>query len=493
MDAHHVLKWGIKGGKVINELMSMRPRTPFRVQTMHDRELVERLDGRPAMTKNGGALYETQLDVDRYRYVSLQQAVDLIYESISTRSKLDDQLREDVLQAGLGHPLAQEKIKAIIAFLLVELRIEVDPTTLIAPMDATDSIFAQTCGAGLLEDLYKMRDVEEIQVNGCEIFVVKGGIAEKHVRKFQSLEEVRLLQDRLALCGKKPINENNPVRQTYMHNKSRLVMTRERYSDVPTICIRNFIVRNVTLESLQELGTLNVEMAALLSELVRCHASIIVGGSTNTGKTTMLYALSREIPVNERIITLEKEFEITLRDRLAGARNIVSLREVQDVGLSMEEAFKPILVMSPNWVVIGEAKGAEVAQMIQGSLRGHDIMGTMHTKYRNSFFTDVIDMVKQDGRVHDDQSLRSRIARAFNILIFLRLIHVEGRLRRVITEITELSADENDQVSVRPIVLWNYESQTWQFTGEKLSRSLVEHMRTRQTDMNEFRRLGVIN
>jgi pilus assembly protein CpaF len=159
----------------------------------------------------------------------------------------------------------------------------------------------------------------------------------------------------------------------------------------------------------------------------------------------------------------------------------------------MEEAFKPILVMSPNWVVIGEAKGAEVAQMIQGSLRGHDIMGTMHTKYRNSFLTDVIDMVKQDGRIHDDQSLRSRIARAFNILIFLRLIHVEGRLRRVITEITELSADENDQVSVRPIVLWNYESQTWQFTGEKLSRSLVEHMRTRQTDMNEFRRLGVIN
>jgi pilus assembly protein CpaF len=276
-----------------------------------------------------------------------------------------------------------------------------------------------------------------------------------------------------------------------MYNRSRLVMARENYSDVPLICIRNFIVRDVTLDALIQLGTIDERMAQLLQNFVKYHASIIVGGSTNTGKTTFLFALAQQIPIQERIITLEKEFEISLRERLNGKRNIVSLREVTETELPMEEAFKPILVMSPKWVVIGEAKGAEVSQMIQGSLRGHDIMGTIHTKYRESFMSDVVDMVKQDGRNHEDHNLKGRIARAFNIIIFLRLICIDGVNRRVVTEITELYADSEDRVFVKPLIVWNYETKKWETTGNKLSKNIMEHMITYNAQVETFRRLGV--
>ena len=427
----------------------------------------------------------------QFSILPLNEAVDVIYEQLMDMSKTNEELRQSVLNAGLGNPVSQEQIKALINNLLIEHRIEVEESTLIEPMDATESIFAQTCGAGLLEDLYRLKDVEEVQVNGRDIFIIRNGESVLHHRKFKSNEDVRLLQDRLALCGKKPINEKNPVLQSYMYNRSRLVMARENYADVPLICIRNFIVRDVTLDSLVQLGTVNQAMAELLSNFVHYHASMIVGGSTNTGKTTFLFALAQEIPDRERIITLEKEFEISLRERLKGTRNIVSLREVEESGLTMEEAFKPILVMSPKWVIIGEAKGAEVAQMIQGSLRGHDIMGTMHTKYRESFMSDVVDMVKQDGRSHDDRSLKSRIARAFNIIIFLRLIKINGVNRRVVSEITELYADENECVYVNPLIVWNYELMDWEATGNKLSRYIMEHMITYNADVELFRRLGV--
>jgi pilus assembly protein CpaF len=426
-----------------------------------------------------------------FQVIPLAQAVDMIYEHITELSKSNHELRQYVLDAGLGNPKAQDKMKAMVDNLLVEHRIEVDESTLIAPMNATESIFALTCGAGLLEDLYRMKDVEEVQVVGTDIFIIRNGESLSHPRKFASLQEVHLLQDRLALCGKKPINEKNPVLQSYMYNRSRLVMARENYSDVPLICIRNFIVRDVTLESLIQLGTIDERMAQLLQNFVKYHASIIVGGSTNTGKTTFLFALAQQIPIQERIITLEKEFEISLRERLNGKRNIVSLREVTETELPMEEAFKPILVMSPNWVVIGEAKGAEVSQMIQGSLRGHDIMGTIHTKYRESFMSDVIDMVKQDGRNHEDHNLKGRIARAFNIIIFLRLICIDGINRRVVTEITELYADSEDRVYVNPLIVWNYETKRWEATGNKLSKYIMEHMITYNADVETFRRLGV--
>jgi pilus assembly protein CpaF len=463
--------------------VAMKPRILINVkEEMKNYEVVEERLEVKKLSRKGKQFFQV---------VSLTQAVDLIYEHITELSKSNNELRHYVLDAGLGNPVAQDKMKAMVDNLLIEHRIEVEESTLIEPMNATESIFALTCGAGLLEDLYRMKDVEEVQVVGTDIFIIRNGESLPHPRKFGSLQEVRLLQDRLALCGKKPINEKNPVLQSYMFNRSRLVMARENYSDVPLICIRNFIVRDVTLDTLIQLGTINSWMAQLLQYFVTYHASIIVGGSTNTGKTTFLFALAQQIPTQERIITLEKEFEISLRERLNGKRNIVSLREVTETELHMEEAFKPILVMSPKWVVIGEAKGAEVSQMIQGSLRGHDIMGTIHTKYRESFMSDVVDMVKQDGRNHEDHNLKSRIARAFNIVIFLRLININGVNRRVVTEITELYADSEDRVYVNPLIIWNYETQAWEATGNKLSKYIMEHMITYNADVELFRRLGV--
>jgi|GEM_PF-3443198 len=464
--------------------LRMRPRTPFNMK--------ESLLNSKIIDQHSLETSERSARNSSFTIVPLRRAVDLIYGHITELTKSDESLREDVLNAGLGNPIAQEKIKATISNLMTEYRIEVDERTIIDGMTGVESIFAQTCGASLIEDLYRQKEVEEVQVNGRRIFLVVNGESQLHHRQFDSLEDVRLLQERLSLCGKKPISEKNPVLQSYMYNRSRLVMAREPYSDQPTINIRNFIVRDVTLDSLvHDSKTLNARMAELLRLLVHYHASQIVGGSTNTGKTTFLFALCNEIPVKERIVTLEKEFEISLRERLKGVRNIVALREVEESRLHMEEAFKPILVMSPKWVIIGEAKGSEVSQMIQGSLRGHDIMGTMHVKYRQSFISDVIDMVKQDGRHHDDGNLKSRIARAFNILIFLRIVNVNGTNRRVVTEITELYADEQDRVFLNPLVLWNFKTNDWEFTGNQLSSALMDHMIQHGAREQFFERLGV--
>lgn len=425
------------------------------------------------------------------RRMTLREASKLVYEHLTERSKKDQSLYEDILQAGLGDPVAGARMKAVIDILLMEYRIDMDPDTLISPLSPTECIFAETCGAGLIEDLYRLPNVEEVQVIGCDIFLLRGGEMTRHRRKFASLTDVLLLQDRLSLCGKKPINQRQPFIQSYMWNRSRLVMTRPPYSDIPSIHIRNFIVKDVTLGHLVELQTIDDRMARLLQLLVRYHASFLIGGGTATGKTTFLFALAQEIPENERIRTLEKEFEVALRDRLRGTRNILAVREVEEIGLTMEESFKPLLVMSPHWVIVGEAKGSEVSQMVQGALRGHDMMGTMHTKYRESFISDVVDMIKQDGRQHDHQDAVRRTARAFNIVVFLRLIRWNGKHVRIATEITELSVDEQQEVRIRPLVEWDYQRNHWRFTGQPLSKPLKDHLVANGANPDEFRELGV--
>jgi len=425
------------------------------------------------------------------RTMPLKEASRLIYDHVTERSKTDESLYRDILDAGLGEPGAQARMKAVIRTLLSEYRIEIDPRTMIDHWSPTDCVFAHVCGAGLIEDLKQQPDVEEVQVIGTSIYVIRGGRQELHHRKFASLEEVRLLQDRLALCGKKPISERQPFVQSYLWNRSRLVMTREPYTDVPSIHIRNFIVRDITLEKLVELGTIDKRMAQLLRLFVAYHASFLIGGGTNTGKTTFLFALAAEIPEEERIRTLEKEFEVALRERLGGRRNILAARETLESGLPMEEAFKPLLVMSPEWIIVGEAKGAEVSQMVQGALRGHDVMGTMHTKYRESFLSDVVDMMKQDGRNHEVADAERRVARAFNIIVFLRRVRIDGVFRRIVTEITELYVDEEGKPQAQPLAVWDYEARRWVFTGAALSVPLRNHMLSHGADSGAFRELGV--
>lgn len=423
--------------------------------------------------------------------VPLREASRIVHEHLMERSKRDEALHRDILDAGLGEPSAQARMKAVIDTLLVEYRLELEPSTLIDDLSPTDCVFAMTCGAGLIEDLKGLPDVEEVQVIGRSIFLIREGRQSLHHRSFGSMEEVRLLQDRLALCGKKPISERQPFVQSYLWNRSRLVMTREPYTDVPSIHIRNFIVRDVTLEKLVGLGTIDDSMCKLLQLFVRYHASLLIGGGTNTGKTTLLFALASEIPAEERIRTLEKEFEIALRDRLRGPRNILAARETAESDLPMEDAFKPLLVMSPEWVIVGEAKGAEISQMVQGALRGHDVMGTMHTKYRESFLSDVVDMIKQDGRNHDYADVERRVARAFNVLIFLRLVKTGASFRRVVTEISELFVDAAGNPQVSPIVLWDYEAKCWKFTASSLSEPFRQHLLSHGAEPEAFRSLGV--
>lgn len=428
-----------------------------------------------------------------HQHRTLSEVVRIVQDKIKNidgTPEEQDEHKETVHQAGLGNPVAQEKIKALIKQIINLQMLYATTGQLQDRMSLSDAVFALTVGAGYIEDLYKAKDIEEVQVNDTSIYIMKDGVSIQSPRVFDSTEQVMRLQERLALYGRARINEQNPYCHTYMHNKSRLTMTQMPYSAFPTISIRNFIIKDPSLSTLVERGTLNEEMKLLLSLLVRYHASIIVAGGTKTGKTTSLYALVKEIPVTERILTLETEFEMNLHERLEG-RNIVPFQAVESLGITMEVAFRPLLRKSPDRIVIGEIKGPEASQGVQAALRGHDTLISVHSKYRNMIISDIEDMVKQDGRTHDNENLRLRIARAFNIVIFQRFSKVnEYKKRRVMTEITEIVPHENGVIEERPLFLWNNKTKNWDRTNNKISEGLMEHMMNNGATTEEFESIG---
>lgn len=428
-----------------------------------------------------------------YLHRTLDEVVKIVQEQLKVAGTSEEQdvHKELIHQAGLGNPTAQDKVKALIRQIIYDKMLYADIGQLQERMSLSDAVFALTVGAGYIEDLYKGKDIEEVQVNNMDVYVMKDGVSIKVPRKFDSVEQVIRLQERLALYGRARINEQTPICHTHMYNKARLTMTQPPYSAFPTITIRNFILKDPSLASLVERGTLNKEMVSLLTLLVRYHASIIVAGGTKTGKTTTLYALTKEIPFHERILTLETEHEMLLHERLPG-RNIVPFQSVPDLKISMEEAFKPLLRESPDRIIVGEMRGSEASQAVQAALRGHDTMVSVHSKYRNMIIADIMDMVKQDGRSHDETLLRNRIGRAFNIVIFQRLVKLnEYKSKRVMTEITEIVPIEDGGIEMRPLFIWKARLNHWERTEQNISEELMEHMSGYGANPDEFRMQGL--
>src|SRR5206468_11834618 len=123
-------------------------------------------------------------------------------------------------------------------------------------------------------------------------------------------------------------------------------------------------------------------VAALLRGAGRARLNLLVSGGTGAGKTTLLNALAGEIPVGERVVTVEDAAEL----RLPG-EHVVRLEarpaNAEGAGeVRVRDLVRNALRMRPDRIVVGEVRGAEALDMLQAMNTGHE--GSLSTCHANS-------------------------------------------------------------------------------------------------------------
>ncbi len=83
--------------------------------------------------------------------------------------------------------------------------------------------------------------------------------------------------------------------------------------DGPSLSIRRFAVDPLEMDDLLTLKTLIPEIGELFKGIVRSRLNVVISGGTGSGKTTLLNVLSRFIPPNERIVTIEDSAELQMK------------------------------------------------------------------------------------------------------------------------------------------------------------------------------------
>jgi len=164
-----------------------------------------------------------------------------------------------------------------------------------------------------------------------------------------------------------------------------------RVSTVPTVYGESVSLRLLTrgkiFLSLDKLGFLSHEEAAIREIIVKPHGIFLVTGPTGSGKSTSLYAFLSSInSVHKRIITIEEPVEYELK-----GINQIAVRP--EIGLTFAMGLRHILRQDPNVVMVGEIRDLETAEIaIRAALTGHLVFSTLHTNDAPSAFTRLIDM-----------------------------------------------------------------------------------------------------
>ena len=243
---------------------------------------------------------------------------------------------------------------------------------------------------------------------------------------------------------------------------------RERAAGVPaSLCTKDLLSE----------GTVDHDLAAFLSALVKSRQNLMIAGAVGAGKTTLLRALASEIDPIERLVTVERSIELGLHEDPERHPDIVPLEErlanVEGEGaVSLADLVRDSLRMSASRVIVGEVLGDEVITMLNAMQQGND--GSLSTIHANSS-RDVIAKIQTYALQAQErlpfEATNGLIANALNFIVFLRRIRTEdGGQRRIIESIREVAGRDED--GVKTTELWKYNKATGrtEFTRKAIIR-----------------------
>ncbi|MBK5071617.1 P-type DNA transfer ATPase VirB11 [Budviciaceae bacterium CWB-B4] len=118
-----------------------------------------------------------------------------------------------------------------------------------------------------------------------------------------------------------------------------------------------------------------------LSAAIKAHKNIVISAGTNAGKTTILNAMLKEIPKQERIVTIEDSREV--RPPQPNRLHLLYSRGGQgEADVGAVELLETVLRLTPDRAIIGELRGAEAYAYLELLNTGHS--GSITTVHANS-------------------------------------------------------------------------------------------------------------
>lgn len=221
----------------------------------------------------------------------------------------------------------------------------------------------------------------------------------------------------------------------------------------PGMTVRKFPEEPFTAPKLLSYGTMSPLMMAYLWMFVENKAFMFIIGEMASGKTTTLQSLLTLVPVDAKIVTIEDTPELRLPHThwqpLYTRTSFAVSEQSTKTEIGLMQLLKASLRTRADYVIVGEARGAEVQYLVQAVAMGQ---GSMNTFHAGSAHEALVRLRSPPLNVQE-----SFLALVWAIVLMRRVLSPQGRWVRRAVRIWEIVAGET---GVEPMEMFTWDPTT---------------------------------
>ena len=325
-------------------------------------------------------------------------------------------------------------------------------------------------GYGVVDVPMTDSQVEDISCDGVGVPIyiyhrVYGSIRSNI--KFTSATELDNYVIWLAQRSGKAISVASPVLDATVPDGSRLQATLGMHVTKrgSTFTVRRFRDNPFTPVDLIKFRTMSPEMMSYLWIAIEHGQSMMVCGGTASGKTTTLNATLLFIPPQMKIVSIEDTRELNLPHENwipaltrsgFGAKNQLTGKAPGEI--DMFDLLAAALRQRPQYLMVGEVRGAEAFIVFQAMATGKTCYTTFHAE-------SVAAMVHR--MENPPISLPRSLVSALNLVLLQRQVKVGNKMTRRVQSLTEIVGldPETNELITNSVYSWNPSDDTFLYSG----------------------------
>ncbi|MDY6931614.1 MAG: type II/IV secretion system ATPase subunit, partial [Halobacteriota archaeon] len=405
-------------------------------------------------------------DIKEYLYYAVEPTLtkfqksllEKIYEDLLDILTLEeDKNKEDILT---------EKVIEIIT----SYRLNLEPNTIYKLLYY---IHRNYVGFKRIDPLIRDESIEDISCDGTDVPIFLYHRRYQNIKTNISFNEKDLDSFIINLSQRsgKHISIGNPLVNATMQDGSRLQASlgREVTLRGGSFTIRKFREDPFTPIELMALNTFSIDSIVYLWLAIENNKSLIFVGGTASGKTSSLNATSLFIPPMSKIVTIEDTHELTLHhDNWIASITRDSFVKGGEGEIGMFELLRQALRQRPEYMVVGEVRGAEALTLFQAMSTGHTTYSTMHAG----------SVEEAISRLENDPiNVPRAMLQSLNILSIQKMAYVSGKRVRRSSSIVEILGFEpgSDDLRINEVFSWDPMSDTFEKPNDSvILRDIME-------------------
>lgn len=287
-----------------------------------------------------------------------------------------------------------------------------------------------------LSSLLLDKDVTDISYNGEDFYYVSNISGRQKSDIKVDPQMVKDFIRQIANLTEQQFSYSSPILDSSF-GKYRIHATHQSIGKIDDEDAITFSIRiaSITPKITDDSDFFSPLIVELITYILSNRLSIVIGGITGSGKTEFQKYLLRKMPANERVIVIDNVMELDQIRKNTDIDLTCWKADERNINTSASSLIRNALRNNPDWLILAEARGKEMIDVLNSAMTGAPIITTIHSLDAQALPSRMARLIQRNEQKMDYEEILTDIYYHFHFYFYLKKAYKNHQIKRYISEI----------------------------------------------------------